>query len=251
MSSAEIGTRPVEWATDGVSTSVRLSKTTFVLALSTSLLSVPALVNKNIVVLFLPRKAVLLELEDKNKVPRYASQDSDGLFYISEDETKSVNRLDKKKAKYWNTAMKATRQKLTKHVKDALLTDNGDSNAANDTISDSSNNTTSDLQKLENLSGTSCVKMNSNVSAVCHSHLGDASGVRAINLQLKTNTLPRAVCFLQECEDCTKGKYRRRFGGSLTKNSTVGHLHVDTKGKIQPASVDGHHYFLTVVNKFS
>lgn len=251
VSSAEIGTRPVEWTADGVRTTVSLSKTMFVPALSTSLLSVPALVNKNIAVLFLPRKAVLLDLEDKNKVLGYALQDSDGLFYISEDDTKSENRSDKNKAKHWNTAMKATVQKLTKHAKDARLTDNGDSDATNEKISVSSNNTTSDLQKSENDGGTSCKEMNSNASTVWHNRLGHAIGVRAINLHLKRNILPRPVCPLQECEDCTKGKYRRRFGGSLTKKSTVGHLHVDTKGKIQSASVDGHHYFLTVVDEFS
>ena len=49
------------------------------------LLSVPALVRKNIGVMFLLGKTMLIDLEDNEAIPGDASQDKDGLSYIPYD----------------------------------------------------------------------------------------------------------------------------------------------------------------------
>ena len=60
-----------------------LSSTLVAPDIETSLLSVPALVSKNIGVQFLPGKAMFLDLLDKNHILGDAKQKTDGLFYIA------------------------------------------------------------------------------------------------------------------------------------------------------------------------
>lgn len=295
--SSEVGVRPVRWSADGTTCNVSLSETLYVPDMTTSLLSVPALVSKNIAVLFIPGKAVLIDLDDDNNVLGYANQNSDGLFYISEDDRKS-NRSDKK-PRHWNTAMMAKVKSLmskanptarknrnavnkntvmenVENIFDAdtkLSTDSesepkeaDSSNAYSDADSAYSGSGTdshhnedldaysppySNSEKSKTKSQSICKELNSNAAAVWHRRLGHAVGVKAIRLQLKNKILPRPVCTHIDCEDCTKGKFRRRFGGSLTKRRKIGHLHVDTKGKIETESVDGHKYFLTIVEEVS
>lgn len=59
-----------------------------------SLLSIPSLVKKNIAVIFLPWKAILIGLEDECAALAYARMDKDGLFCI-DDYQNSVTELDK------------------------------------------------------------------------------------------------------------------------------------------------------------
>ena len=214
----------------------------------------------------------MLDLDDNNKVLGYANQDSDGLFYISEDETKS-NRSGKK-PRHWNTAMMAKISSLiTKSSSAVRKNDNvgrnkeyiengvNTSESVSDSVSDSVPGDESDESAKigtyniplsnskisDNMVVTSCKDLDSNPAAVWHRRLGHDVGVKAINLQLKKSILPRPFCASMECEDSTKGKFRHRFGGSLTKRCTIGHLHVDTKGKIETESVDGHKYLLTII----
>ena len=49
-----------------------------------SLISIPSVVKKNIVQLFLPGIAILFDLEDEYLILGYASQDENGLFYIDD-----------------------------------------------------------------------------------------------------------------------------------------------------------------------
>lgn len=52
-----------------------------------SLLSIPALINKNIAVLFMPKKALLIDLEDNYAIHRISKQsDRDSLFYIGDSQ---------------------------------------------------------------------------------------------------------------------------------------------------------------------
>lgn len=53
--------------------------------------------------IFIPGKDVLIDHEDNNKVLGYLNQDTDVLFYISEDESRSTR--SGKKPRNWNTAM--------------------------------------------------------------------------------------------------------------------------------------------------
>lgn len=71
---------------------VNLPDTLNVTQLTGSLLSVPALINKNISVVFLPRKALLFDLEHNLSILGIERQDDDGLFYIDDDESQATNR---------------------------------------------------------------------------------------------------------------------------------------------------------------
>lgn len=62
--------------------SVYVTGTLNVADASMYLLSMPALVNKNIFVLFVPDKAMMIDMEDSKPILRYKKQDTDGIFYI-------------------------------------------------------------------------------------------------------------------------------------------------------------------------
>ena len=87
IKATEKGTRTVKWNTHEGDNHIKLSNTLVVPGISMSLLSVPSLVDKNIGVIFLPGKAVLIDLEDQNSILGYGTQDSDGLFYISDNQS--------------------------------------------------------------------------------------------------------------------------------------------------------------------
>ena len=79
------GTREVNWMTSEGNQMVYLSNTLVAPDVSMSLLSIPALVNKNIAVLFMQKKALLIDLEDEFAILGTATQsDRDGLFYIED-----------------------------------------------------------------------------------------------------------------------------------------------------------------------
>ena len=78
------GVRTVKWQSQDGQQPVHLSETLVVPKLSMSLLSIPALVRKNIGVLFIPGKAVLVDLENNLYVLGCGRQGVDGLFYIPE-----------------------------------------------------------------------------------------------------------------------------------------------------------------------
>ena len=78
------GVRTVKWQSQAGQQPVHLSETLVVPKLSMSLLSIPALVRKNIGVLFIPGKAVLIDLENNFCVLGCGRKGVDGLFYIPE-----------------------------------------------------------------------------------------------------------------------------------------------------------------------
>ena len=84
MNGTARGTREVRWVTENGTSKVSLSNTIVVPNAAMSLLSVPSLVNKNIAVMFLPGKAILIDLEDNYSILGYAEQEEDGLFYMDD-----------------------------------------------------------------------------------------------------------------------------------------------------------------------
>ena len=78
------GDRRVQWAAEDGPRTINLSKTLITDDIAMSLLSVPALVNKGIGVLFLPGKALFIDLSDGMNILATAPQAEDGLFYISD-----------------------------------------------------------------------------------------------------------------------------------------------------------------------
>ena len=85
-----IGTRLVKWQTRDGPCTVSLSNNLVTEDLSMSLISIPVLVQKKIATLFLPGKALLIDLEDNLNILGMAYQGDEGMFYIT-DEHKSVS----------------------------------------------------------------------------------------------------------------------------------------------------------------
>ena len=88
ISADAIGVRPVTWQGDNGPIEVTLSDTLVTPDAAVSLLSVPALVNKGIAVLFMPGKAVLIDTNNNMNVLGYSKQSPDGLFYSEDDQDK-------------------------------------------------------------------------------------------------------------------------------------------------------------------
>lgn len=85
MRATHSGVRKVRMQSDNGVRAVSLSKTLLVPGAGMSLMSVPALVEKGIGVLFLPGFAVMFDLEDSDHVLGFAKQNTDGLFYVADD----------------------------------------------------------------------------------------------------------------------------------------------------------------------
>ena len=84
--------RPVKWRGDKGTQRVNLSNNLVVENLSQSALSVPALVAKGIAVTFVPGKAFLFDTNDSDNLLGIAKQGTDGLFYITDDESRVARR---------------------------------------------------------------------------------------------------------------------------------------------------------------
>lgn len=78
------GIRVVKWKTEHGNVKVSLSETLVAPDISTSLLSIPALAKKDIATLFLPGRAIMFDLMDNFKMIGQATQDRDGLYYITD-----------------------------------------------------------------------------------------------------------------------------------------------------------------------
>lgn len=86
VTATKTGIRTVVWQSHAGPTRVSLSNTLVAQSIKTILLSVPALVKKDIAVLFVPGKALFIDLPNDNTVLRYAQQRADGLFYVSDQQ---------------------------------------------------------------------------------------------------------------------------------------------------------------------
>ena len=116
VSAKQVGVRMVNWQGLNGPVSVSLSDTLVASDIKTSLLSVPALVKKDIGVLFLPGKAMFLDLLDENKILGYAMQKTDGLYYISDlQECSPVDKSDDEETVWaiMAVAKRATAQTVT------------------------------------------------------------------------------------------------------------------------------------------
>ena len=215
MTATARGIREVQWKTEEGDNRIRLSNTLVVPNLSMSLLSIPSLVNKNIAVLFLPGKAVLIDLEDNFAVLGYATQEEDGLFYI-DDFQKTVPKSD-------NLTLQIDKAMMAAVKKQAHI-------------------------EKPKVKGEGKIKRE---TEIWHRRLGHVKSTKEIKRLVQDDQLPHPKCTTIDCEPCAKGKFRRQFKGSLTNSKEIGRLHVDTKGKVDTPSVNGHLYFLTIVEEHS
>lgn len=236
MQATAKGTRSLNWKTHEGERVLHLSNTLVAPQAAMSLLSIPSLVNKNIAVLFLPGKALFIDLEDNNSILGYGTQDEDGLFYV-EDNQEQVPVFDSSQGPS-NTSMMA------------IIKDHGPFEIDTDDEQE-----TDESSKSDESSDTEDKKMSRKQAKInsqrWHNRLGHAKSVKEISKLVRNGQLPHISCRKIDCEDCAKGKYRRKFQGSLTKEAEVGRLHVDTKGKVDTPSVNGHLFFLTIVDEYS
>lgn len=233
------GTREVNWKTEDGNRKVHLSNTLVAPHASMSLLSVPSLVAKNIAVLFVPGNAVFIDLEDDFSILGYATQEEDGLFYV-EDNQDVIPNINQ------GPSMKSMMAIVKKHASVEMDTEDTDENGENDDDSDANSTTSGDTEDT-------WVTRNdvNDDSRIWHLRLGHAKSVQAIKNLVRNGELPHVACHTSDCDVCAKGKFRREFKGSLTSETEVGRLHVDTKGKVDTTSVNGHKYFLTIIDEYS
>lgn len=292
------GTRNVKWQTDDGPVQVALSNTLVAEDLSLSLLSVPALVNKEIAVIFVPGQALLVDLQDDFRTIATAVQDQDGLFYIA-DRQETVPDIPGRNMDGTVRAMMAITRKAVsdKSTVQICAAGNGTGRVApykrdptgsidteseyNYSSADVSGKVDSDGEEessgepseykteSDNVDTRSHTpnKTDSGVVAsvprgpvagcnrdpatVWHDRLGHALSIAEVRRLVRSGQLPRPICSRSDCTSCTKGKFRKRFAGSLTKEVRIGRLHADVKGKIKTPTVDGQKYFVSIVDEAS
>lgn len=81
--------------------------------------------------------------------------------------------------------------------------------------------------------------------------MGHALPLRAVKGCLSDGQRLHTVHSKLDCTPCVRRMDARRFSGSLTSVTKVRRLLCDTKGKIETKSVDGHHYWINVVEEYS
>ena len=214
----EKGDRRVQWAGEGGPHTIKLSETLIADDIAISLLSVPALVNKGIGVIFLPGKALFVDLKDNMEVLATAPQAEDGLFYIS-DQQDSVPTVSTTPTADFKAMMAIAKE----HAPSPHDTGTEEVSELAETTEPS------DLRDHEETIQP-CKK--GDHAKLWHLRLGHAMPVRAVVRQLKSGALPPPKCQQTDCRVCARGKYRKRFDGSLTTESRPGKLHVDTKGQV-------------------
>lgn len=241
-----------------------------------SLLSVPALVKKGIDVIFIPGKAFFVDIDRNCDVVGVAPQNHDGLYYIS-DNQKDVPVVD---SEDYSETVRAMMAIIGNHVSKP----EEDTSSAVDENIDSTYKETDEEDVLYRKGSSSqgvkitekeekvrtgprdktpqaykpkSRKSKSNKAKICKTYeatlwnlrLGNAVPKTVVTRELQSGVLPKVTCSQVGCESCSLGKYRRRFAGSLKNEVRIGKLLADIKGEIKVPSVNGHRYFLTVVEE--
>lgn len=282
VTATQVGVRMVTWNGLKGTTRVSLSDTLVAPDFKTSLLSVPALVKKNIGALFLPGKAMFIDMLDRNNILGYAFQKPDGLFYISDyqdenpvdstDDEKTVRAMmatatsaaardETGSSDHEEEESSGTEGESQETSKEDSFDFEGDSNS--DSKEDTEDVSPSDIDDYI-VSETEEIKTSdsedddggndestADLSKVWHLRLGHVLSVGQLRRHIADGTLPKTRPRTKGCEVCVKTKFRKSYHGSLTKAMTVGHLHADVKGMIKDQSGNGMRYYLVIVDEYS
>lgn len=84
-----------------------------------------------------------------------------------------------------------------------------------------------------------------------HPRCGHALTFRASTEEACEGLLPHIKCGFIDRESYAESKFEKSSHGILTKDDKICVLHVNTKGKIETTSVDGHGYVITKVEEHS
>ena len=285
----KVGVRKVNWRGETGPIEVTLSETLVARDIKTSLLSVQALVKHDIAVLFLPGKAVFLDLLQNNKIIGYASQGRDGLFYISDNE-RSTPMDAKNDSENVQSMMAAVESHAAETLKDTPASVHEDLEETSGTEGETQETSTevstdregpsnsesesdqSDVipSEFDDQSASETEESNSSGSSdsededggnddggmdrqarVWHLRLGHVLNVGRIRRHISDGTLPKVRPSPTGCGVCVKAKFRKSYPGSLTKAKNVGHLHADVKGMVTDQSGSGARYFVVIVDEYS
>ena len=230
LNASKKGTRTVQWYSDSGPQRVHLSQTLVTPEMAMSLLSVPALVRKNIGVLLIPQKALLIDLEEKFLILCQALQDTHGLFYISDYEVaRPVASSDAEKQIVLE--MMAISRHHVKYAVGKSIKEGNDECAKDIATSCAEENVTAPHFSMEKVAVGQAI-CRTDLATLWHLRLGHAIPLKAVSSSFDSGILPRVVCSSIDCENCAKGKYRKRFSGTLTSAARIGPWHADTKGKL-------------------
>lgn len=245
MHSAFIGIRKIDLQTDDGPQRLSLSNTLVVPDAGLSLLSVPALVKKDIGVLFMPEYAILIDLKDNLAILGYAEQDQDGLFYLNDDGSTGPPVKRAVSVQQLRSMMAA----VDRHFGSRSNTDRNIAATDKDFVQNA-NNPADTSNSVQAKMPSSVTEKNETVQT-WHLRLGHSLPIKAVRRHVKDGILPHISCKVIDCEVCHSGKFKRRFGGSLTSAEEVGTIHVDTKGQLETESTRGHKYFVTMIEEYS
>lgn len=291
IKASHCGTRKVTWASQNGVTDVTLSNTLASKDLAMSLLSVPALTEKGLCVLFLPDKAVILDMENDLSVVGIAPKNDDGLYYIQSDESIEISRHLGTFA-VPRAMMAVVREHMDESIIDVRSMDSDVTTTSSETDYYSSDDVPSLLSSedeyetdsesceseseseisddgdsidIEALPITNGAERSNNHHGgsgrqstqfkdemrAWHNRLGHLGSDKDISDMISAGIIPSAKSRKENCDPCMKGKFRRFFRGSLTKAENPGSIHADLVGRVNPASHEGYEYFLTIIDELT
>ena len=219
ITSTQKGTKKVTWSTPDGPASLSLSNTLASSELAMNLLSAPALTEKRIAVLFMPRYEYLQDMEDEMFMLGTAKKQTDGLYRIGTDEGKK--RVGAPKIPRATMAVINSLEK-TAEDEDACADDASDASHAGTSVSSAS---------------------------VWHRRLGHVGTKKDIAKMIAEGNLPKPSQQVYSCDPCNKRKFKRFFRGTLSAADVPGHIQADAVGEINPKSSNGYLYFLTIIDE--
>ena len=246
-------------------TEVRLSGILAAPDLAMSLLSIAGLTEKGLCVLFLPQKAVIIEIEDNLRSIGTEFKDSNGMFYILTDDKRFHRPVEESE----DSISKSMREVIRSHVMvseaEEDFPDDGDVpdltiEAESDSYLDSESDEEYEDGGVVELDSLEIESANSFGNIVTFSleshgssstvpietwysrlgHLGSPTGIKRL---IDAGILAPLQLEGSDCDLCSKGNLRRFFGRNLTKENAPVYIHADVVGIINPKSHDGYEYF--------
>ena len=264
------GTNAVTWSGLEGTTEVHLSETLAARDLAMKLLSVPALTKKGMAVLFLPSKTLIVDLRENYKVIGVSHREDDGLYYIGMDGSdhagtslSTTDRAMKALARQFTESDETSDIDSSLSIDDACSTQYEDGDTSDEHNDDeyinsdtedcysSQTNESDDELPSDDSEVNLCVmaKATESDGAIWHKRLEHHGTPIELRDMMNSGTLPPVKQTAEGCDPCMKGKFKRFFRGSLTKESQPGKIHADLVGRVKPRSVDGYEYFLTIIDE--
>ena len=249
------GTKRVSWKTSDGCTNVSLTNTLCAEDLALSLLSVPSLAQKGLSVLFLPEKAIIMDIHNNMRVVGVAPLSEDGLYYINTSGLPKGS-ASRNECTAGDKAMMAVSRRMAYEASngseiDSSFTNETRSVSSSDDVPELLNSDAEEGSEEENYSTNSDIeflprdsssemmssvvkKPYSSVESHWHARLGHVGRMEDVAKMIKNGVLAPPRPQKDGCDPCMKGKFRRFYRGKLTKANNGGFVHADVVGRINP-----------------